>query len=194
VNLQSVSHVARDDVRDIDALVLGSPVHQRSMSWPMKKFIDEICEPAWFFDELVGRAGGVFTAGGGHGNAGAGCEMAQLSLLANLAACGCVIVPFPKCTEGFDVAGMHWGPHIRTTSMDMTPLAADRLPTEALRGAYYHGSAIAKVAAALKDTRDAGKLFASGGQFPSAEIRAARRATEAMKGAKGLETRALQAP
>ena len=28
----------------------------------MKRFVDEVCEPARFFDDRVGRVGGVFTA------------------------------------------------------------------------------------------------------------------------------------
>jgi len=36
----------REDFKDADALVLGCPVHQRSVSWEMKRFIDLHCEPS----------------------------------------------------------------------------------------------------------------------------------------------------
>ena len=37
-----------DDLKDCDGLVMGSPVHQRTMPWPMKRFVGLTCEPAWF--------------------------------------------------------------------------------------------------------------------------------------------------
>jgi NAD(P)H dehydrogenase (quinone) len=174
--LKPVGEIVRADFQGLDGLVTGSPVHQRGMSWPMKKFIDEICEPAWFHDELVGRVGGVFSTGGGHGDAGGGCELAQLSMLANLAACGCVLVPFAKTARGFDVAGMHWGPHVRITTPDMAPLAPEALPAEALEGAFHHGAAIARVGHALKAQAARGPLFDGGARFPSPELRAHRAA------------------
>jgi NAD(P)H dehydrogenase (quinone) len=98
--------------------------------------------------------------------------MAQISMLANLAACGCVLVPFAKVTRGFDVAGMHWGPHVRITGADMIPLAPEALPAEALEGAFHHGAAIARVAGALKRQSADGRLFDRGARFPSPELRA----------------------
>ena len=44
--------------------------------------------------------------GGGYGNMGAGCELAQLGMLSAMAACGMVLVTLPKTTPGFEVAGM----------------------------------------------------------------------------------------
>lgn len=176
--VKRVTEIVRADFKGLDGLVTGSPVHQRSMSWQMKKFIDEICEPGWFWDELVGRVGGMFTTGGGHGDAGGGCEMAQLGMLANLAACGCVLVPFAKLTRGFDVAGMHWGPHVRITDEDMVPLSPDALSDEALEGAYHHGAAIARVGLALKRQATEVRLFDDGARFPSAELRAHRAAQD----------------
>lgn len=185
VSVMRVTDIVRHDLRDLDGLVTGSPVHQRAMSWQMKKFIDEICEPAWFYDELVGRVGGVFTTGGGHGDAGGGCEMAQLSMLANLAACGCVLVPFAKLTRGFDVAGTHWGPHVRITGADMDPLAPEALPAEALEGAFHHGAAIARIGHALKLQAASGTLFDTGARFPSPALRARRAAQEGANAAQG---------
>lgn len=186
VRLKQVTDCERKDFRDLDGLVLGSPVHQRGMSWPMKRFIDDLCEPSWFYDDMVGRVCGVFTTGGGHGDVGGGCEMAQISMLANLAAMGCVMVPFPKLTLGFDVAGMHWGPHIRITSTDMAPLAPDELPQEALDAVYHHGAAVARVGAALKERAAQGVLFDAGGKFPPPEVLRARSAEDGKNGAQGV--------
>lgn len=185
VTRKQVTDVVRGDFADLDGLVLGSPVHQRGMSWQMKKFIDEICEPAWFYDEMVGRVCGVFTTGGGHGDAGGGSEMAQLSMLANLAAMGCIIVPFPKVTRGFDVAGMHWGPHIRVTGPDMVPMAPEALPEEALAAAFHHGAAISRVGFALVAKAEEGRLFDDGARWPSADLRAERSERERSDTAQG---------
>jgi NAD(P)H dehydrogenase (quinone) len=72
VVLRSADNATRADLISADALIMGSAVHQRAMTWKMKRFVDEVCEPAWFFDDLVGRVGAVFTAGGGAGGAGGG--------------------------------------------------------------------------------------------------------------------------
>ena len=121
VTMRSADEAKRADLRAADALVMGSAVHQRGMTWKMKRFVDEVCEPAWFYDDLVGRVGAVFTAGWGHGQAGGGCEMAQLGMLANLAACGMVLLTLPKTTPGFERAGMHWGPTIKATTDTSNP-------------------------------------------------------------------------
>ncbi len=117
--------------------------------------------------------------------AGGGAEMAQLSMLANLAAMGCVIVPFPKVTRGFDVAGTHRGTHVRVTGADMPPLAPDALPGEALDAAFHHGAVIARVGAALKAKAAAGPLFDGGARFPSPELRAQRSEHDGMAAAQG---------
>lgn len=148
--LRTSDAATREDVRSHDALVTGSAVHQRTMTWRMKRFIDEVCEPVWFYDEVVGRAGAVFTTGGGHGKNGAGCEMTEIALMANLAACGMVLVPMPKCTPGFETAGMHWGPTLKGTDDGMHPIPAEDLADEKLEGFHHHGRNIARVAARLK--------------------------------------------
>lgn len=183
--MKKVTETVRADFRDLDGLILGSPVHQRGMSWQMKKFIDEMCEPSWFYDDMVGRVCGVFTTGGGHGDAGGGCELAQLSMLGNLASMGMIMVPFPKITRGFDFAGMHWGPHVRITGPDMQPLPPQQLNAEALEGGYHHGAAIARVAAALKQKSAVAAIFDGGGRFPPPELLRDRSAKEDANGAQG---------
>ncbi|WZT99594.1 hypothetical protein LIX17_17755 [Mycobacterium avium subsp. hominissuis] len=56
------------------------------MSWPMKKFIDELCEPSWFYDDMVGRACGVFTTGS---RPVEWCKSGRVS------ACGSVVATMP---------------------------------------------------------------------------------------------------
>lgn len=150
VIVKSVDEVERTDFKDCDALIMGSPVHQRTMSWEMKRFIDLMCEPSWFFDDMVGRVGGVFTTGGGHGDCGAGSELAQISMLGNLASLGIVVVTLPKTTPGFNAAGMHWGPHIRTGGKQMEPATPEDMDSEGLEAAFHHGANIARVASALR--------------------------------------------
>lgn len=77
---------------------------------------------------MVERVSGVFSAGRGHGAAGA--EAAQLSMLANLAAIACVIVSDPKVTRGFDGARMRSGPHVRVSGAAIAPFAPE------VRGAW----------------------------------------------------------
>jgi NAD(P)H dehydrogenase (quinone) len=162
------------DVRQAAALIMGSAVHQRGMTWKMKRFVDEVCEPAWFYDDVVGRVGAVFTAGGGHGQAGGGAEQAQIDMLANLAACGMILVPLPKCTPGFEHAGVHWGPTIKTMDNQMNPITPENLDAEALLGFFHHGANVARVTRSLQ-----GLDLARGNRWPSPELSAGRRAAEA---------------
>jgi len=171
---RSADEATRADLQGADALVMGSAVHQRTMTWKMKRFVDEVCEPAWFYDDVVGRVGAVFTAGGGHGQAGGGAEMTQLSMLANLAACGMVLVPLPKTTPGFEHAGMHWGPTIKATDDAMQPLDPGAMDAEAQEAFFHHGANVARVAARLR-----GLQFAGGNRWPSLKDREKRAKSEA---------------
>ena len=164
----------REDFRNADALVLGCPVHQRNVSWEMKRFIDLHCEPSWFWDDMVGRVGGVFATGGGHGGAGGGAELAQLGLLANLASMGMILVSHPKTTPGFDVAGMHWGPQVRTGGPKLEPDAPDHMDPQALDALFHYGAAVARVTAALKRGAAGERLMPSGNVSPSPDAREAR--------------------
>jgi NAD(P)H dehydrogenase (quinone) len=171
---RSADEATRADLQKCDAFVMGSAVHQRAMTWRMKRFVDEVCEPAWFFDDGVGRVGAVFTTGGGHGDAGGGCEMAQLSMLVNLAALGMVLVPLPKTTRGFDHAGMHWGPTIKSTDGAMVPLDPERMDETALEAFFHHGVNVTWVARRLR-----GLALTRGPGWPWPEVRAAREREEA---------------
>ncbi|MBY0403542.1 MAG: NAD(P)H-dependent oxidoreductase [Cyanobacteria bacterium] len=164
----------REDFRNIDALVLGSPVHQRGVSWEMKRFIDLHCEPSWFWDDMVGRVGGVFTTGGGHGGAGGGGELAQLGLLSNLASMGMILVSHPKTTPGFDVAGMHWGPQVRTGGLKLEPDEPNHMNPQALDALFHYGAAISRVTMALKLGANGKQLMPVGNISPSLKDREGR--------------------
>ena len=164
----------REDFRDADALVLGCPVHQRGPSWEMKRFIDLHCEPSWFWDDMVGRVGGVFATGGGHGGAGGGAELAQLGLLANLASLGLILVTHPKTTPGFDVAGMHWGPQIRTGGLKLEADLPDGMDPQALESLFHYGAAVARVTRALRRGAEGERLMPLGNVSPAPPAREAR--------------------
>ncbi|MEO1006240.1 MAG: flavodoxin domain-containing protein [Cyanobacteria bacterium J06638_38] len=152
-----------DDVRDCDALILGSPIRHRTADARIKKFIEDTLERLWLTDEMVGKVGGVFSVGGGYGNMGAGCELAQLGMLSAMAACGMVIVTLPKTTPGFEVAGMHWDPNGRSGDRVMYPVG---VTTEMLEAGYHHGANIARVAQHLTGKN----LMAMGNVAPSPEL------------------------
>jgi NAD(P)H dehydrogenase (quinone) len=163
----------RADLQSADALVMGTAVHQRGMTWKMKRFVDEVCEPVWFFDDLVGKVGAVFTAGGGAGGAGGGAESAQLGMLANLAALGMVLVTLPKDTPGFEHGGIHWGPTIKTTTDAMQPIEAADLPADAMLAYFHHGANVVRVAQRLR-----GLTLASANRMPTPQVRKMRAESE----------------
>lgn len=149
VVLRTAEEVTKEEVLACDALILGSPVHMGSMDHRVKAFIDKICGKLWVADALVGRVGGVFVSGGGFGSAGMGCELTMLSMLANLAELGLILVPVPRNTPGFAQGSLQWGPYGRSTDEDFSHIK-DGVPQERLKAARHHGRHVARVAAALK--------------------------------------------
>jgi NAD(P)H dehydrogenase (quinone) len=173
VTLRSADEATRANLLVADALVMGSAVHQRAMTWKMKRFVDEVCEPAWFYDDMVGRVGAVFTAGGGAGGAGGGAEAAQLGMLTNLAACGLILVPLPKDTPGSEHGGTQWGPTIKATTEDMQPIAPDAMPAELQVAFFHHGANVVRAARCLR-----GLKLAAANRMPSPAVRAMRMEAE----------------
>ena len=164
VTLKSSEQATKDDVKICDALILGSPMRHRTADARIKKFIEDTLEQLWLTDEAVGKVGGVFTVGGGYGNMGAGCELAQLGMLGAMAACGMVLVTLPKTTPGFQVAGMHWGPNGRSGGSNMEPVG---ITEEMMQAGYHHGANIARVAKRLSQSQN---LFATGNVAPPPEV------------------------
>lgn len=163
VSLKEAHEATMDDVRACDAVIMGSPMRHRTADARIKQFIENVCEILWTTDEMVGKVGGVFTVGGGYGDCGAGCELAQLGMHGAFAAGGMILVTLPKTTPGFQVAGMHWGPHGRSGGPGMEPVG---ITEEMMQAGWHHGANVTRVAAALK-----GKdLLARGNVAPSPEL------------------------
>ncbi len=138
---RDVETLRSDDLRDVDALVLGAPVHMGSCHWAMKQFIDRILGPLWLTSEFEGRVGALFATGSGRGGAGAGAELNMLSMLAVLAELGMILVPLPHRTAGYDSGGLHWGPFFRTAVKGGRPVLLNADLTVARR----HGLHVARV-------------------------------------------------
>ena len=163
VVLKEASEATKDDARWCDAIIMGSPMRHRTADARVKKFIEDVCEQLWLTDEMVGKVGGVFTVGGGYGDMGAGCELAQLGMLGAFAANGMILVTLPKTTPGFDVSGMHWGPNGRSGGTKMEPVG---ISDEMMQAGYHHGANVTRVAAALKGKN----LMARGNVAPPPEV------------------------
>jgi NAD(P)H dehydrogenase (quinone) len=134
------------DVEQSVAVIIGTPVHMGSPDWRVKKFIDTQCSGLWMRDGAVGKIGAVFASGSGFGSAGGGCELAMLSLLANFAELGMIIVPLPKNTPGYARAGLQWGPYVRTADDKMDHTGID---PAILLSAHHHGANVARLAQSL---------------------------------------------
>ncbi|BCL60086.1 flavodoxin [Desulfomarina profundi] len=146
--VKKAEEVTKEDMKNSDGILFGSPVHMGSMAWQMKKFIDRICSGLWMKDSMNGKVAGVFMSGGGFGGSGAGAELAMLSMLNNIAELGMLIVPLPKNTALYTKGGLHWGPYGRSAdeAMEHTGVTDD-----ALAVCRTHGANVTRAAAALKD-------------------------------------------
>jgi len=147
VVIKQAEEVTAEDWISSQGVIVGSPVHMGSPDWRIKKMIDTVCSGLWMKDKLIGRVGGVFATGGGFGSAGGGCELVMLSLLANFAELGFIIVPLPKNTPGYPAGGLHWGPYARSGGPNMEPVGVS---SESLEASFHHGANIARLAGQLK--------------------------------------------
>lgn len=95
------------DLQAARAIVLGSGVHMGGIESSMRVFM-ESAAPLWMAGALHGRLGGAFASAGAGGRGGG--ELALISLWANLAEHGCLMVPMHNRLEGFAAGGCHWGP------------------------------------------------------------------------------------
>lgn len=138
--------VQASDLREADAIMLGSPVHMGSCHWSVKQFIDTVTSGCWMKNELVGRVGAVFATGGGYGHGGGGVELTLLGMLSDLAELGCLLVPLPKNTPGFAKGGTQWGAYATTGDDQLKPVP---MAEGALQAARAHGANVTRVADAI---------------------------------------------
>jgi NAD(P)H dehydrogenase (quinone) len=144
--VKTAEETTAEDMIASDAIVFGSPVHMGSMDWRIKRLIHSACSGLWAKDMLSGKVGAVFATGGGLGSAGGGVELNLLSMFANLAECGLILVPLPKHTPNYEHGGLHWGPYARTTNLAHEPIGVS---AEQLSVARAHGNNVARVTLAL---------------------------------------------
>ena len=84
-------YASRDDLRDCDGLLLGSPARFGNMAAPLKYFLDS-AGSQWISGTLIGKPAGVFTSSSSmHG----GQESALLSMMLPLLHHGMVLVGLP---------------------------------------------------------------------------------------------------
>ena len=96
-----------EDLTEADAVMLGSGVHMGGMESSMRVFFERTAG-LWMQGSLIGKLGAAFVSSGAGARGGA--ELTLISMLANLAEHGVLIVPMHCRLEGFASAGCHWGP------------------------------------------------------------------------------------
>lgn len=137
VELERAERAAPAQVVAADALILGSGVHMGGMESSMRAFFERLA-PLWLTGALIGKVGAAFASAGNGGRGGG--ELTLISLLANLAEHGMLLVPMPNRLPSYLTAGCHWGPLAWTNPRDGTPG-----PTaEHLAAARAHGEHVAK--------------------------------------------------
>jgi NAD(P)H dehydrogenase (quinone) len=122
-----------------DALVLGSGVHMAGVASAMRAFMERLA-PLWLTGALIGKVGAAFASAGNGGRGGG--ELALISLLANLAEHGMLLVPMHNRQPQYLEGGCHWGPLAWTN-----PRSGVAGPTQAhLEAARGHGRHVAETA------------------------------------------------
>jgi NAD(P)H dehydrogenase (quinone) len=131
---------SESDLAAADAVILGSGVHMGGIESSMRVFFERMA-PLWLSGALVGKLCAAFVSAGA--GARGGGELALLSLLANLAEHGMLLVSMPNRLEAFGAGGCHWGPVAWTN-----PRLGRSGPTEEhLLAARAHGRHVAECAA-----------------------------------------------
>ena len=126
-----------EEAGNADALVLGSGVHMAGIESSMRTFLERLA-PLWMQGALIGKVGAAFASAGNGGRGGA--ELALISLWANLAEHGMVLVPMHNRLAHYAEAGCHWGPVAWTN-----PRKGEAGPTAAhLDAAHAHGRHVAE--------------------------------------------------
>jgi NAD(P)H dehydrogenase (quinone) len=95
-DLRKVETVAAKDLLNYEAIIIGSPTYYGTMSWEVKKLLDDSVK---FHGKLRGRVGGAFTSSG---NVAGGNETTVLDILKSLLIHGMIV-------QGAE-HGDHYGP------------------------------------------------------------------------------------
>jgi len=137
VELARAADTTPEQVRAADALVLGSGVHMAGPESSMRAFFERLA-PLWMQGALIGKVGAAFATAGNGGRGGA--ELTLISLWANLAEHGMLLVPMHNRLAHYAKAGCHWGPVAWTN-----PRQGEAGPTAAhLGAARAHGRHVAE--------------------------------------------------
>lgn len=109
---QGAPYATLEDLRDCDALALGSPTRFGNMAAPLKHFIDST-SPVWISGTLIGKPAAVFTSTGSlHG----GQESTLLSMM------------LPLLHHGMLLVGLPYSEHdLRETDSGGTPYGASHV-------------------------------------------------------------------
>jgi NAD(P)H dehydrogenase (quinone) len=140
VVVRRAEEAAADELAAADAVILGSGVHMAGVESSMRAFLERMA-PQWLQGAFAGKLGAAFVSAGAGERGGA--ELAIVSLHANLAEHGMLLVSMPNRLEAFGAGGSHWGPVAWTN-----PRRGEVGPTEGhLAAARAHGRHVAECTA-----------------------------------------------
>ncbi|HDZ76987.1 MAG TPA: flavodoxin family protein [Candidatus Omnitrophica bacterium] len=124
VDLKKVASVSAGDLVKYEAIVIGSPTYYGTMSYEIKKLIDESVK---FHGKLEGKVGGAFASSA---NVAGGNETTIMDMIDALLIHGCIIQGDPR--------GDHYGP-VAVGSVD------ERANKECLRFGARIGRLVKKI-------------------------------------------------
>jgi len=101
IEVKRVDYATSEDLVTSDGVILGSPCYYGSMSWKMKKFLDD-SHHVW--GKVDGKLGAAFCSAGGIGG---GAEITLMSLLAALINFGFLV--FGVTDYVADQVTLHYG-------------------------------------------------------------------------------------
>lgn len=149
VPAEGAPYATLDDLRDCDALALGSPTRFGNMAAPLKYFLDGTSE-LWLDGALAGKPAGVFTSTSTmHG----GQESTLLTMMVPLLHHGALLLGLPYTLQALTdtrAGGSPYGP-----SHVATPAAGTALSEHEKELARALGRRLANAGAALATRREA---------------------------------------
>lgn len=103
--MADVPEVTVQDVKNCDALIIGSPTRFGNMAAPLKDFLDRL-GGVWMRGELTDKIGACFTSSESEHE---GKEATLLSMMLYLFAQGMIVVGLPQNTPGLGKYGSYYG-------------------------------------------------------------------------------------